>query len=320
MKVLFMGTPAFAAASLEALIDAGHDVRLVVTRPDAGSGRGLVKRAPAVKVVATSRGLTVVQPDSIAGDAFHRQAAALGADIMVVAAFGRILPQSLLDLAPHGAVHVHASLLPKLRGASPIVWAILGGERRTGITTMKMVRRLDAGDILMQSGTEIGADETAGQLESRLATMGGDLLVRTLAGLEAGTITPRPQDEAEVTWAPLLRKEDGVVDWSRPASEIARRVRAFDPWPGAWTSIDGTAGGRIRIVRARAIEHAGSASPGEIVGVRRGDAAQAGALVGCGDGTVLLVTEVQPAGRKPMPALAAVAGRYLREGGRLGGG
>ncbi|HZI92795.1 MAG TPA: methionyl-tRNA formyltransferase [Patescibacteria group bacterium] len=315
MKVLFMGTPAFAAESLAALLDAGHDVRAAVTRPDAPSGRGLSRRSPAVKELALARGVPTLQPEEVKGDLFAQQVAELGADIIVVVAFGRILPQRLLEAAPLGAVNVHASLLPRLRGASPIVWAIARGEPLTGVTTMRMVRKLDAGDILMQSETPIQPEETAGQLESRLARLGGDLLVRTLTGLQAGSIKPRPQDESAVTWAPMLRKEDGLIEWSRSAREIARLVRAFDPWPAARTGLPDGSGRQFRLWKAAEDPGAtapGAAGPGTIVGT------DDGILVCCGQGTMLRVTELQPDGRKRMSAQAALAGRYLGPGDRFG--
>lgn len=305
-----MGTPAFAADSLIALLEAGHDIVAVVTRPDAPSGRGLVLTPSAVKSLALERSLQVLQPRGVRSDALHRELAGLSPEIVVVVAFGRILPQSLLELAPRGAVNVHASLLPRHRGAAPIAWAIARGDRETGVTTQRMVARLDAGDVLLQRATPIGARETASGLERRLAAMGARLLVETLAGLAAGSITARPQDESLATMAPLLRKEDGLIDWSLPARAIDCRVRAFDPWPVAHTLLPG--GRRLRIWRVEPEPPVADAAPGTVVRVSPEP------LVACASGSVRLV-EVQPEGRARMAAGAAVAGRYLSAGDRLGG-
>ena len=314
-----MGTPAFAAESLSAILDAGHDVAAVVTRPDARAGRGRRLQPPPVKVVGFARGVPVLQPAEVASQAFLDMMAALRPDILVVVAFGRILGQPLLDLAPGGAINVHASLLPKLRGASPIVWAIARGESETGVTTMKMVRQLDAGAILLQRATPIGPEETAGALEGRLARLGAGLLVETLADLAAGRVEEQPQDERLVTWAPMLKKSDGLVDWSLGAAQIARHVRAFDPWPGAWTTLSGAA---LRIWKARDAGETKVADPaGRIVSARGGaDGREAVVLVACGGGTALQVSELQPEGRRRMTAAQALSGRYLKEGDQLGGG
>jgi methionyl-tRNA formyltransferase len=226
-------------------------------------------------------------------------------------AFGRILPPSLLELAPRGALNVHASLLPRHRGAAPIAWAIAHGDRETGVTTQRMVARLDAGDVLMQRATPIGARETAARLERRLASLGAGLLVETLAGLEAGSITPRPQDESLATMAPILKKEDGLIDWSLPARAIDCRVRAFDPWPVAHTLLPG--GRRLRIWQVEpAQQPAPATAPGTVL------QATPDLLVACGGGETVRLLEVQPEGRTRMAAGAAVAGRYLAAGDRLG--
>lgn len=321
MNVLFMGTPTFAATSLLALLDAGHHVIAAITRPDAPSGRGLKRKPPAVKDVAIARDIPVLQPDELKSIPFLEQLAGLQADIIVVVAFGRILSRRFIDLTPHGAINVHASLLPKLRGASPIAWAIARGETATGVTTMRMVEQLDAGDILLQRSTPIGPDETTGRLEARLAVLGAELLVETLAGLEERRITAIPQDESAVTWAPLLKKEDGIIDWNRPAEEIERRVRAFDPWPSARTNATAPPGTRFLIWKARvAARPPVNAEPGTIVRAERPRRGQEGGLlVVCGGRTALLVTELQPEGGKRMPSQAALAGRYLDLGDRLGG-
>ena len=314
-----MGTPAFAADSLRALLEAGHDVAAVVTRPDAPAGRGRSLRPSEVKRLAAQRGLPLLQPAGVRGEDFWAQVAALEVDLMAVVAFGRILPGALLDIPPMGAVNVHASLLPLYRGAAPIAWAIARGEARTGVTTQRITERLDAGDILMQRATLIGPEETAARLERRLAPLGADLLVETLEGLARGTLAAVPQDESRATHAPLLRKEDGRIDWSRPAEEIARRVRAFDPWPVARTTLPGPAGRPLLVWRASQPPHGerAAAVPGTVLATAPPSAGRAGVLVACGAGALLL-EEVQPAGGARMPAAAAVAGRWLAAGDRLG--
>ncbi len=319
-----MGTPAFAAAVMRSLLAAGHQIAAAVTRPDAPAGRGLMTHPGPVKELALALNIPVLQPAGVRGPELLAQVRALSPDIVVVVAFGGILPQALLEVAPLGAVNLHASLLPKYRGAAPVAWAIARGETVTGVTTMRMVERLDAGEILLQRSTPIGPAETAGQMEERLAELGADLMIETLAGLAAGSIAPRPQEEAAATYAPILKKQDGLIDWSRPATEIARLVRAFDPWPVASTRARGAPERVIRIWKARSMELPGARAPeGTVVRVVReahssGAVAESGVIIACGGGTSLLVTEAQPAGRRRMAAVEAVSGRHLREGDRLG--
>ncbi len=308
-----MGTPAFAAATLDSLLQAGHAIVAAVTRPDAAAGRGLRARPSAVSLLARQRGLELIQPESVKGPGFLETAASLSPDVLVVVAYGRILPQPLLDLAPHGSINAHASLLPRYRGAAPMAWAIANGERETGVTTMRMVRKLDAGEILLQRSTPIADDETAGRLETRLAGMAADMVVETLARLEAGGITAVPQDESLVSYAPMLDKKDGWIDWNLPARGIECRVRAFDPWPGAWTRTG--AGTTLRIRSARPLDGAAGESPG-LVAEDRG---RGGVRIACGSGSSLLLLEVQPEGRRRMSALEALSGRHLRHGDTLGG-
>ena len=315
MKVLFMGTPAFATATLDSLSAAGHRILAAVTRPDAASGRGLKTHPSPVKQLAARRGIPVLQPGSVRTPEFHRQVESLSPDIVVVVAFGRILPRPLLETAPHGAVNGHASLLPKYRGAAPVAWAIARGETHTGVTTMRMVKRLDAGDILLQRSTPIGPVETTGQLEKRLSAMTAELLVETVARLESGSLESRRQEESEATYAPMLKKEDGRVDWTLGAGEIACRVRAFDPWPGAFTTVGSPRPRRLVLRKARVVEIPGGEEPGTVLDVARED----GVLIACGRDTGLLVLEVQPEGRRRMRAQEAASGRYLRAGDRLGG-
>lgn len=330
-----MGTPSFAAPSLEALLASRHEVAAVVTRPDRPSGRGLAVRPSPVKERAERAGLPVLQPETIRTGAFLDAVREIAPGALVVVAYGKILPPALLASAPHGGVNVHASLLPKYRGAAPVAWAIARGETVTGVTTMRMVEKLDAGEIYLQRSTAIGPEETAGEVESRLALMGAALLVETLDALEEGSMAFLPQREEEATFAPLLAKEDGRIDWSLTAREIALRVRAFDPWPVAFTTARGKT---LRVRRARegepgepgarearevgAAREAGAgpvaraareARPGEVLA-----AGPSGVAVACGGGTVLCLLEVQPEGGRRMGAAEAAAGRHLAAGDLLG--
>jgi methionyl-tRNA formyltransferase len=236
MRLVFLGTPAFAVPTLERMVAAGHRVLAAVTQPDRPRGRGQHPSPPPVKEAATRLGLPVRQPERVKLPEAVEFLRAQGAEAMVVVGYGQIIPQTVIDLAPLGIVNVHASLLPKYRGAGPIQWAILNGETRTGVTTMRIDAGLDTGDMLLKTETEIAPDENAVDLGRRLAAMGADLLVETLAGLAAGTIVPRKQDPSEASYARLLKKEDGVVDWSLPAQSIHNRVRGLQPWPGAYTT------------------------------------------------------------------------------------
>ena len=308
-----MGTPAFAAASLTRLLESPHDVVGVVTRPDAPAGRGRTMRASAVKDIAVARGLPLMQPLRLKDPQLAAQLESLAPDLVVVVAYGRILPEALLELAARGAVNVHASLLPLYRGASPVAHAILHGEKETGVTTMRMIASLDAGDILMQRAIPISDDDTGATLEERLALLGADLLIETLDALAAGAVHPVPQDHDRATWAPTLSKDDGRINWSLPARELWLRVRAFDPWPGAWTRTP--AGRQLRVWRARPAESSSAqAAAGTVVAVggRKDDVE-----VAAGAGSLLL-TQVQPEGGRRMPATEAVSGRHLRVGDVLG--
>ncbi len=309
-----MGTPAFAAASLTRLLESPHEVVGVVTRPDAPAGRGRAMRASAVKEIAVARGLTLMQPGRIRDTLLPDQLRSLAPDLVVVVAYGRILPEALLDLAARGAVNVHASLLPLYRGAAPVAHAILRGEKETGVTTMRMTAALDAGDILMQRATPVSDEDTAATLEGRLALLGAELLIETIDGLVSGAVHPVHQDDNRATWAPPLAKDDGRIDWGLPARDLWLRVRAFDPWPGAWTRT--AAGKQMRIWRARCAERASAeAAAGTILaaGAQHRDDVE----VATGEGSLLLA-QVQPEGGRRMPAVEAVSGRHLRVGDVLG--
>ena len=314
MRVVFLGSGSFAIPSLEAVLEAGHDVAAVVTQPDREKGRGREIAPPPLKPVAAARGLKVLQPRRIREPDSVAALAALRPEIQVVVAYGQILPRTVIDVAPRGTVNVHGSLLPRLRGAAPVQWAIVNGERETGVTTMLIDEGLDTGPILLSRAIPIGEDETADRLEGRLARMGGPLLVETLEGLRNGTLTPRPQDAARATLAPRLKKEDGLVDWRLPADALARRVRGFHPWPGAHTSVRGRG---LRILRARA-EASPDPAPGKAPPGTLGRIDRHGLLVACAEGTALRLLDVQPESGKAMPAAAFAAGTRLQAGERLG--
>ena len=301
-----MGTPLFAVASLEALVTAGHTVAAVYTQPDRPKGRGQELAISPVKEAALRLGLPVFQPERVRR--CTEELAGFGAKAMVVVGYGQIIPQSIINLAPLGIVNVHASLLPKYRGAAPIQWAIANGETETGVTTMRIDAGLDTGDMLMKATTAIGAEETAPELSVRLAGMGAELLIATLAAMEEGRMTPEPQDKAVATLAPILKKEDGAIDWSRPAAVIHARLRGFTPWPGATTTFRGAG---LKILTARVSGVTGLA-PGEV-------AVRARALVaGCGAGTALELVEVQPEGRKRVSGESFANGARLLENEQLG--
>ena len=303
MRIVFLGTPEFAVPTLERAFEAGHEIAAVVTQPDRPKGRGRQLAAPPVKETALQLGLTVHQPERIRTPEAIELLRSLKPDAMVVVGYGKIIPQAVIDIPPHGIVNVHASLLPRYRGAAPVQWAIANGETVTGVTTMRIDAGLDTGDILLQRETPIGPEETAVDLGKRLAAMGADLLVETLAGLERGEIVPAPQNSAQATLAPVLKKEDGLIDWTRPAAEIANRIRGFKPWPGCYTHLRGRA---IEISRARA--GAGSeGEPGSVHPIR------GRVVVTCGDSNALEILEVQMEGRKTMDAAAFQNGYHLVE-------
>ncbi|RMH06013.1 MAG: methionyl-tRNA formyltransferase [Nitrospirae bacterium] len=310
MRIVFMGTPEFAVPSLNALLHSPHQVVGVVTQPDRPKGRGQAMVAPPVKRVAQAQGLPLLQPERMKDPEVLRQLEQWRPDLIAVAAFGRILPQAILQLPPRGCVNVHASLLPRYRGAAPIQWALINGEQETGVTTMLMDQGMDTGDILLQQVVPIAPTDTAVELSHRLAQVGGDLLIQTLEGLETGTVVPKPQDHEQATLAPLLTKEDGRLDWSHSAIAIANRIRGLSPWPGCFTFLDGQRLmiWNVRIVPESASAHGEPAAPGTIVHVGKAEF-----TVTTGDG-LLAVTEVQPANRKRMSAAEFVAGHRLIPG------
>lgn len=306
-KIVFMGAPEFAVPALRAL-HSRHDLRLVVTQPDRPKGRGRALAPPPVKVAALDLGLEVFQPEKLRRRSVRERIAAAGADLFVVAAYGKILSPRMLSVPPLGCVNVHASLLPRYRGAAPIHWAVIRGELQSGITIMQMDRGMDTGPMLAQQALDLTPGETAGSLHDRLAPLGANLLLETLDGLRRGVIEPRSQDHQQATLAPMLAKEDGRVDFSSAAAEVDCRVRGLDPWPGAFTTLDHKP---LKLFASRATAGQGGA-PGEVLG-----ADQRGLLVACGEGA-LWIRELQLPGRRRMPADALLSGHPIDPGTRLG--
>jgi methionyl-tRNA formyltransferase len=305
VRILFAGTPPFAAAALEALADAGHEIVRVLTQPDRPAGRGMKLTPSAVKQAALARGLPVMQPASLKTPEAQAELAALNADVMVVAAYGLILPQAVLDLPRLGCLNIHASLLPRWRGAAPIQRAILAGDTETGITIMQMDAGLDTGAMLTKTPVPIRDSDSAASLHDTLAAAGARAIVAALEKLS--TLEPEAQDDREATYAAKLGKAEAQLDWRQPADVLARAVRAYNPAPGAWTLLDGAP---LKIWAAEAV--AGMGQPGTLL---RADAEQL--VVACGSGALALHT-VQPAGSKRMPAAAFLAGRPLAPGTLFG--
>ena len=305
MKVIFMGTPDFSVGTLEALVEAGHQVVLAVTQPDKPKGRGKEMQFPPVKECAIRHGIPVFQPVKIRQPECVEELRKYDADIMVVVAFGQILPKEILEMTPYGCVNVHASLLPKYRGAAPIQWAIINGETESGVTTMQMNEGLDTGDMLLKTVIPFTDRETGGSLHDKLAESGAVLCVETLDGLQAGSIEPEPQGEATTEYARMLDKQLGNIDWQKSAIEIERLIRGLSPWPSAYTNWNGKV---MKIWAAQAQDGIKSAEEGTIVTVEK-DAF----CVQTGDG-ILRVTELQIPGKKRMDAGAFLRGYEVNKG------
>ena len=310
MRILFWGTPAFAVPSLRALLGEGHEVVGVVTRPDRPVGRGRKLTPPPVKAVAEDEGIPVMQPDRPVGPDFERVLRALDPELSVVVAYGQILKREILDLPSGGSINVHASLLPELRGAAPIHWAIIRGHAETGITIMRMEEELDAGPILYQVREPIGPEETVAELSLRLSELGAEGLVEALALLEGEAIDEVPQDAARATFAPRISQEVARIDWTRDAAHLAAHIRGLDDSPGAWTTLNGE---RVNLYRPT-VSSAEKGRPGEVRGVEPADAG--GILVSCGTGE-LQIGEVKPAGKRRMSAAEWVRGAGPRVGDRF---
>jgi methionyl-tRNA formyltransferase len=310
MKLVFCGTPMFAVPSLERLAAAGFDLQLVVTQPDRPQGRGMAFAPPPVKQSALKLGLAVIQPEKIKkNEEFQTQLEALNADAIVVVGYGRIVPPWMLALPRYGNINVHGSLLPKYRGAAPVQWAIANGETVSGVTTMLLNEGLDTGDILLQKEMPIRPEDTSVTYAPRLAELGADSIVETLRGLEDKTVAPLPQNNQLATLAPILRKEDGLVDFNRTATEIHNRLRGFQPWPGAYTQFRGKI---MKLISARQEDTLSNLSTGEL---RVGDERL---FAGCGARTVLELLQVQLEGKKIMAAREFINGYHPAAGERLG--
>ncbi len=311
MRLVFCGTPQFAVATLDVLVAGGHQVALVVTQPDRPRGRGMELAHSPVKQSAHKHELPTAQPERIKNNAeFRAQLEALAPDAIVVVGYGRIIPRWMIDLPRHGNLNVHASLLPKYRGAAPIQWAIAMGEQLTGVTTMRIDEGLDTGDILMQAELKIEAEDTAVTLAPRLAAIGATLMLDTLMALDDGIMRPRPQEHAHHSLAPILKKEDGLVDFSRPAACINHRLRGFQPWPGAFSTFRGKS----------VTFHSLAPLPSGTAILEPGELAQAcdALIVGCGEGTALEVRELQLEGKRRMTARDFVNGYQPKPGERFG--
>lgn len=309
MRVVFMGTPDFAVKSLDAVLKAGHEVKGVITQPDRPKGRGKKMLPPPVKERALQLGLPFYQPQSVKDEAFLALLKRLEAEVIVVAAYGRILPQSVLELPLFGCINVHGSLLPQYRGAAPIQRAILNGDKETGVTIMQMAAGMDTGDILLKKAVPIGENDTTGQLFERLAYLGGELLVDALEALAAGRLQREKQNEAEATYAPMLSKTDEIIDWQKPAYILHNQVRGLNPTPGAYTFFNGE---RLKIWETQVLDDNQNRPAGNVLKVD-GE----GLVISCQEGALKLLT-VQPAGKKIMSFKDFVNGVTFDMSSRLG--
>lgn len=312
MRIAFLGSGTLACPLLRRIIDEGRDEIVgVVTQPDRKGGRGQRCLSCPLREVAQAYGLPLWAPERADEPSFLEDMKGLAPDVMIVASYGQFLKKALLDIPPHGTVNIHPSLLPEYRGASPIQWALANGDTETGVSVLYVTPRMDAGDILAQERADILPDDTFPLLEERLAIRGGELLVRVLREIEAGTMQPVPQDESRVTFARKLCKEDGMVDWTQPATVIRNRLRGFIPWPGSYTFQP--SGDLLKLLDVRVEKHTAAAWPGTIL-----DISGAGPLVAAGNGTALRLLKVQPAGKAAMSGCAYACGRHVQVGARLG--
>lgn len=306
MRIVFMGTPDFAVPSLQALIDAGHDVCAVYTQPDKPQGRKQILTAPPVKTLALEHDIPVFQPNTLKNEDEQARLRELAPEVIIVVAYGKLLPKAVLDIPPHGCINVHGSLLPRWRGAAPIQWAVIAGDEMAGVTTMQIAEGLDTGDMLLTYETKVGEKETAGELFDRLAQSGAELLTQTLVKLDE--ITPRPQDDAQSCYAHMLDKQMAVIDWSKSAHEIDCLIRGLNPWPIALTTLSGE---RLKVFAAE--KAAGNGEPGTVLEADP----KKGLTVACGEGALRL-TEIQLVGGKRMKATDFLRGHSLEVGVKLG--
>ncbi|MBR4758786.1 MAG: methionyl-tRNA formyltransferase [Lachnospiraceae bacterium] len=306
MRIVFMGTPDFAVGSLKALYEAGYEIAAVVTQPDKPKGRKKELMPPPVKEYAMSVSLPVLQPEKLKTGEWDEQLSALGADLFVVAAFGQILPQNILDMPKYGCINLHASLLPEYRGAAPIQQAILDGKKETGVTIQQMALALDSGDIISRKIVPIDDEDTGGSLFDKLAEEGAKLLLETIPRIESGDIDPQPQDESKSSYVKMLKKEDGRMDFSLTATVLHNRVRGLSPWPGAFTELGGK---KLRIWKTQVLGTVGDdASAGTVI-----SAGKTGIDICCGEG-VLRILELQPEGKKNMRAADYLLGHAIEVG------
>jgi methionyl-tRNA formyltransferase len=309
MRIVFMGSPEFAVPGLEALHASHHTVSAVITQPDRPRGRGLHPLPPPIKLIAQAKGIPVFQPSTTRTPEFVNQVQSFRPDVLVVVAYGEILRRSLLQVPPLGAVNLHASLLPKYRGAAPVAWAILRGESETGVTTMLMNEAMDAGPILLQASTSITPTETTETLTRKLAHLGAPLLRRTLDLMEKKAIEPVPQDESTVSFAPKLKKEDGWINWNLDAATISRQIRAFLPWPGSFSNLKRLL---VKFWLAHPVPEPAVQDPGTVVRLEKH-----AILIACGQHTVLKVLELQPQNRPRLSSGDFLSGYLIQEGDRF---
>ena len=303
LRIIFMGTPEFACPTLQMLIDRGENVVAVVTQPDRPKGRGQQLQPPPVKILAEQHGIPVLQPHKVRTPESLAELATFKPDLIIVVAFGQILPKALLEMPRHGCINIHASLLPRYRGAAPINWCIINGETETGITTMQMDVGLDTGDMLVKRAIPIGPDETASELHDRLAPLGAATMAETLDLLRDGQLTPVKQDDSLTCYAAMLKKDLGAVDWNRSAAEIHNLVRGVTPWPGAFSFLDGKL---LKVLRTRIGSSTGT--PGTVL-----SAGKEGLQVACGSGSII-IDELQLEGKKRLAAADFLAGYKVAPG------
>ena len=307
MRIVFMGTPDFAEESLRALLEAGEDVAAVFTQPDKPRGRGMRESFSPVKALAAERGIPVYQPVTFKDGAATELLRTLAPELLVVVAYGRILPQAFLDVAKYGSINVHGSLLPKYRGAAPIQWAVLNGDKTTGVSVQYMAAAMDAGDVIAARETEIGEFETSGELFDRLKTLGAELLAETVRKIASGSVIRVPQNEADATYTKMLHKEMCPIDWNKSPREIVKHICGLNPWPVATTELGGVS---FRVFGAEYTDTRTALAPGKII-----SAGKAGIEVACGGGRSLRITEVQAAGKKRMSAAAFLLGHPMKADG-----
>ena len=307
MRIVFMGTPDFAEESLRALLEAGEDVAAVFTQPDKPRGRGMQESFSPVKTLAVERGIPVYQPVTFKDGAATELLRTLAPELLVVVAYGRSLPQTFLDVAKYGSINVHGSLLPKYRGAAPIQWAVLNGDKTTGVSVQYMAAAMDAGDVIASRETEIGEFETSGELFDRLKTLGAELLVETVRKIASGDVVRVPQNEADATYTKMLHKEMCPIDWNKSPREIVKHICGLDPWPVATAELGGVS---FRVFGAEYTDTKTALAPGKIV-----SAGKAGIEVACGGSQTLRITEIQAAGKKRMSAASFLLGHPMKADG-----